>query len=90
MQTTASDWAPSTGPYPHVARGGGWTDTAQKLTCTARVASDPSWKMQDPQIPKSIWYMTDAQSLGFRLVRPVRVPSVSVMHRAWNNGVENE
>ena len=89
-QTAASDWAPSTGPYPHVARGGGWTDTAKRLTCSARFASDPSWKMQDPQIPKSIWYMTDAQSLGFRLVRPVRVPSVSIMHRAWNNGVENE
>ena len=25
-----------------------------------------------PQLPKSIWYMTDAQWLGFRLVRPVR------------------
>ncbi len=89
-QTSASEWAPSTGPYPHVARGGGWTDTAKKLTCSARVASDPSWKMQDPQIPKSIWYMTDAQSLGFRLVRPVNVPSATLMHRAWNNGVESE
>jgi len=89
-QSSASEWAPSTGPYPHVARGGGWTDTAKKLRCGARVASDPSWKMQDPQIPKSIWYMTDAQSLGFRLVRPAVVPSVSIMHRAWNNGVENE
>lgn len=89
-QTSASEWAPSTGPYPHVARGGGWTDTAKKLRCSARVASDPSWKMQDPQIPKSIWYMTDAQSLGFRLVRPVTVPSATIMHRAWNNGVEVE
>lgn len=89
-QTSANDWSPSTGPYPHVARGGGWTDTAKKLRCSARVASDPSWKMQDPQIPKSIWYMTDAQSLGFRLVRPVNVPSVTLMHRAWNNGVEVE
>ena len=89
-QTNASEWAPSTGPYPHVARGGGWTDTAKKLRCSARVASHPSWKMQDPQIPKSIWYMTDAQSLGFRLVRPLIVPSVTLMHRAWNNGVESE
>ena len=89
-QTLASEWAPSTGPYPHVARGGGWIDPAKKLRCSARVASDPSWKMQDPQIPKSIWYMTDAQSLGFRLVRPVTVPSATIMHRAWNNGVEVE
>ncbi|MBY0502523.1 MAG: formylglycine-generating enzyme family protein [Bryobacteraceae bacterium] len=89
-QTSASEWAPSKGTYPQVARGGGWTDTAKKLRCAARTASDPSWKMQDPQIPKSIWYMTDAQSLGFRLVRPVNVPSVTLMHRAWNNGVEVE
>ena len=45
------------------------------LRCGARVASDPSWKQQDPQLPKSIWYHTDAQGLGFRLVRPVKVPT---------------
>jgi hypothetical protein len=33
-----------------------------------------SWKMQDPQLPKSIWYMTDAQFLGFRVIRPLKVP----------------
>ena len=38
-----------------------------RVTCTSRVPSDPSWKKQDPQLPKSIWYMTDAQWLGFRL-----------------------
>ena len=47
----------------------------RKLRCGARVASDPSWKQQDPQLPKSIWYHTDAQGLGFRLVRPLKVPS---------------
>ena len=56
----------------------------------ARVASDASWKQQDPQLPKSIWYLTDAQWLGFRLVRPVKVPSAAVMFKAWNNGVESE
>jgi hypothetical protein len=32
--------------------------------------------MQDPQIPQSIWYLTDATFVGFRVVRPLRVPSV--------------
>jgi formylglycine-generating enzyme required for sulfatase activity len=83
-------WAKSTKPYPHSARGGSWNDDAEKCRCGARAASDASWKMQDPQLPKSIWYHTDAQWLGFRLVRPARVPSAAEMHAYWNNGVESE
>jgi len=80
----------STKPYPHVAKGGAWSDPAQKLGCGQRIWSDPQWKMQDPQLPKSIWYLTDAQFLGFRLVRPLKVPSAAQMFRYWNNGVERE
>jgi formylglycine-generating enzyme required for sulfatase activity len=77
----------STRPYPHVVRGGSWHDDDAGVRCTARVPSDASWKRQDPQLPKSIWYMTDAQWLGFRLVRPATLPSAEEMYRAWNNGV---
>jgi formylglycine-generating enzyme required for sulfatase activity len=80
----------ATGPYPHAVRGGSWYDAADKLTCSARVASDAAWKQQDPQLPKSIWYMTDAQWLGFRLVRPAKVPSDAEKRRYWNNGVEHD
>ena len=31
--------------------------------------------MQDPQIPKSIWYHTDALFVGFRVVRPLVEPT---------------
>ncbi len=74
--------------YPHAVRGGSWNDDEAAVTCTARVKSDESWKRQDPQLPKSIWYMTDAQWLGFRLVRPATLPTAVDMYRAWNNGVE--
>jgi formylglycine-generating enzyme required for sulfatase activity len=77
-------------PYPISVRGGSWNDPAPALTCSARVASDASWKQQDPQLPKSIWYETDAQWLGFRLVRPAKVPSAEEMQKAWNNGVEHD
>jgi formylglycine-generating enzyme required for sulfatase activity len=83
-------WVKSTAPYPHTARGGSWSDRAADVTCTIRVPSDPSWKKQDPQLPKSIWYMTDAQWLGFRLVRPAALPSAEVMYRAWNSGFEQD
>ncbi len=86
----SNPWTKATQPYPNAVRGGSWNDPAGNLTCAARVASDPSWKQQDPQLPKSIWYETDAQWLGFRLVRPAVVPSLAEMHRYWNSGVEHD
>jgi formylglycine-generating enzyme required for sulfatase activity len=83
-------WVRATQPYPHAVRGGSWNDPADAVRCTARVASDASWKQQDPQLPKSIWYQTDAQWLGFRLVRPAKVPSAEEMFKYWNSGVEHD
>ncbi|MCA9040040.1 MAG: formylglycine-generating enzyme family protein [Planctomycetaceae bacterium] len=60
--------------YPRVVRGGSWDDDPDLLRSSARVGSSEDWKMQDPQIPQSIWYHTDAQHVGFRLVRPLTVP----------------
>jgi formylglycine-generating enzyme required for sulfatase activity len=81
-------WVKATKPYPHAVRGGSWGNDESGVTCSVRVGSDPSWKMQDPQLPRSVWYMTDAQWLGFRLVRTATLPSVEDMYRAWNSGVE--
>src|SRR5450432_4154156 len=86
----ANPWAKATKPYPHAVRGGGWNDAADMLRCAARVASDPSWKQQDTQLPKSIWYLTDAQWLGFRLVRPAKIPGVAEMYLYWNSGLEHD
>ncbi len=83
-------WVRSTQPYPQAVRGGSWNDPATDLRCAARVASDASWKQQDPQLPKSIWYMTDAQWLGFRLVRTEKIPSAEEMFKYWNSGVEHD
>ena len=60
------------------------------VTCESRLGSDASWKQQDPQLPKSIWYETDAPWLGFRLVRPAKLPTAEEMYRYWNNGVEHD
>lgn len=83
-------WIKSKTPYPHVARGGHYDDDAEMLRSGARRASEPGWKQQDPQLPKSIWYLTDATWLGFRIVRPLDIPTVEEMHDAWNNGVARE
>jgi formylglycine-generating enzyme required for sulfatase activity len=61
--------------YPQVVRGGAWTDEAPLLRSAARRGSSKDWKAQDPQIPQSIWYYTDANFVGFRVVRPLRTPT---------------
>ncbi|MBM3830332.1 MAG: hypothetical protein FJ406_07340 [Verrucomicrobia bacterium] len=83
-------WLKQATPYPQVARGGSWDDGLAKLRSAARRGSDKSWKQQDPQLPKSIWYLTDAQFLGFRIVRPLKVPSLDEVFRYWNSGQEKE
>jgi formylglycine-generating enzyme required for sulfatase activity len=83
-------WVRSTKPYPHVVRGGSWNDPPEMLRSAARQGSDRSWKQQDPQLPKSIWYHTDAQFLGFRIVRPLKVPTEMEMFAYWNSGVERD
>jgi formylglycine-generating enzyme required for sulfatase activity len=60
---------------PCVVRGGSWDDDPEMLRSAARVQSTIDWKQQDPQIPQSIWYYTDATFVGFRIVRPLEVPS---------------
>jgi len=46
--------------YPRVVRGGSWDDDPEDCRSASRRGSHPDWKMQDPQIPQSIWWMTDA------------------------------
>ncbi|WP_423838986.1 formylglycine-generating enzyme family protein [Symmachiella dynata] len=61
--------------YPRVVRGGSWEDDPADLRSATRRGSEEEWKYQDPQIPQSVWYHTDALFVGFRIVRPLRVPS---------------
>lgn len=83
-------WIKATQPYPHSVRGGSWDDAPDKLRSAARRGSNKNWKIQDPQLPKSIWYHTDAQFLGFRIVRPLKVPPPEEIQKYWTSGVEKE
>jgi formylglycine-generating enzyme required for sulfatase activity len=66
---------PNGDEYPRVARGGSWMDDPEFLRSAARLSSTPDWKIQDPQLPQSRWYLTDAKFLGFRVVRPLTPPT---------------
>ncbi len=62
---------PTAARYPHVVRGGSWVDSAAACRSAARRASDKSWNRRDPDRPQSIWWLSDADFVGFRVVRAV-------------------
>jgi formylglycine-generating enzyme required for sulfatase activity len=74
--------------YARVVRGGSWDDEPDLLRSAARRASKKGWNVQDPQLPKSIWYLTDARFVGLRVVRPLREPSDEEKRRCWEADLE--
>ncbi len=70
--------------YPRVVRGGSWMDKPERLRSSSRRPSSKRWKRRDPQIPKSLWWHTDAQFLGFRIVRPLETPSEEIQKKYWS------
>jgi formylglycine-generating enzyme required for sulfatase activity len=90
-QGVATDpWNKATKPYPHSTRGGSWYDDAAELRSATRIPSNKQWKMTDPQLPKSRWWLSDATWIGIRLVRPLKVPSPDEMVKYWTSGVDKE
>jgi formylglycine-generating enzyme required for sulfatase activity len=57
--------------FSHTVRGGSWADDAAGCRSASRVGSDKSWIKLDPQRPQSIWWLTSAEHIGFRIVRPI-------------------
>jgi formylglycine-generating enzyme required for sulfatase activity len=82
-------WNKPTKLYPLVIRGGSWIDTADKICCTNRESSHPNWKQRDPQIPKSNWWFTDAEFVGFRVVRPKIQPGKQEIQKYWLEAIED-
>ena len=70
--------------YPKSVRGGAWTDSESRLRSAARRPSSKQWKKRDPQIPKSLWWHTDAPFVGFRIMRPVNPPPPEEQKLYWN------
>ena len=62
---------PTADRFPHVARCGSWADEPAQLRSAARRGSDKTWIKRDPQRPQSIWWLTDAEIVGFRVLRPL-------------------
>ncbi|MDR1289950.1 MAG: formylglycine-generating enzyme family protein [Planctomycetaceae bacterium] len=76
--STSSDpvAVPASTDFGQVLRGGNCEDDeTDKLRSAARLFSVTEWKRQDPAVPQSIWWTTDAPFTGFRIVRPLIQPT---------------
>jgi len=69
--------------HPRVFRGGSWLDAADKLRSAARGSSSMDLQRRDPQIPKSFWWFSDNDFIGFRLVSPKNQPSMEEQEKFW-------
>jgi len=70
--------------YPRVVRGGSWKQMSPVHRSATREGSNNEWKQQDPQVPQSIWYHTDATGVGFRIVRPLVEPTEMEKKVKWD------
>jgi len=53
----------------HVIRGGSFKSRAEDVRCATRdYTKTEKWLMTDPQMPKSIWWYSDCNHVGFRVV----------------------
>ena len=79
------------GLYPRVVRGGSFELEVEDCRSAARVGSDPDWKYEDPNDPKSPWWFTDqpATGVGFRLLRPLKTPATeAAKNEFWKADLE--
>lgn len=75
--------------YGRVTRGGAWSEDPERLRSAAR-GQTADWRTEDPNIPKSPWWLTDeeAQMVGFRVIRPWKAPAIEQRERYW--GADHE
>lgn len=55
--------------HPTEVWGGSYQSPASETHCSARRQKTEAWQRSDPQLPKSQWWLSDAQFVGFRIVR---------------------
>ncbi len=63
------------GMFDEIARGGSCAHEAKDCRSASRIVSNKDWKAQDPMFPQSIWWVTEAPYVGFRVIRPLVPPT---------------
>jgi len=70
--------------YPRVLRGGSYASDPPECRSAARSSSNRHLNEEDPQIPKSPHWLSDAFFVGFRVISPVNPPSEAEKLKWWN------
>ncbi len=74
---------------PRVVRGGHFDAEETELRSAARWFSTKDWKANDPKLPKSIWWQTDINCVGFRIVRPLKEPTEEEKAKYWDADLDS-
>lgn len=74
----------------HTTKGGGFKSPITELRPSDRNPQTETWNRRDPQIPRSKWWMTDGDYVGFRIVRPVVQPSNDEIEKFFNEALNEE
>ena len=72
-------------PTPCVVRGGTWEFDAEDLRSASRLASEEGWKEDDPNFPRSPWWLTTdpARGVGCRIFRSYKPLSKEKVSKFW-------
>jgi formylglycine-generating enzyme required for sulfatase activity len=81
-------WSQPAKRYGRTVKGGSFDDFAENCHCRHRVPSTAQWQKRDPQIPKSLWWNTDAAFAGFRLVRPAKQPTREEVEQFFEQAIK--
>ena len=68
----------------HTTRGGAYDSSIEELRCAARAFEEKWWRMNDPQIPKSKWWLPQMDFIGFRVATSIDPNDKSIGNQ--NNG----
>jgi formylglycine-generating enzyme required for sulfatase activity len=67
MLGNVAEWVNCANDKPLVC-GGSFRDMPKNIGFSARAAQIPRWNQNDPQNPKSKWWLANADFVGFRVV----------------------
>ncbi len=74
--------------FPREVRGGNWDSDGEGCRSASRLGTVREWTESDPQIPRSVWFMTEFWA-GFRVIRPLNTPSQDEKTKFWEPDIDH-
>jgi formylglycine-generating enzyme required for sulfatase activity len=87
------DYVHPTSDYDRVCRGGSFELDAENCRSAARMHSTVEWQDEDPNLPRSPWWLTTepAVGVGFRIVEPLHPPATEeLQNEYWTDTAATE